>query len=299
MRPVLIALVVAATSAVGAQGPPQPAFEVASVRLNRTGDPLEVPPHLQPGGRVFAVNTALRDMIQMAFGVRENELIGKDPLLDTFFDIEARTAATATVEQATAMLRRLLEDRFALRTHQETRELPVYFLQRANASRLGPRIKPSGPACAELSFPSFGSGGPPPPPPPPPPSTGNPLGPTQVWARCPTMFFPGGISARAIDMHAFSLMLARMVRRPVIDRTGLSGEFDFDLAYTPDSLVTRFPSAAGDPADGAELHAPASSQQGGPSLLAAIREQLGLRLESTRAPVRVLVIDRVQPPTGN
>ena len=101
-----------------------------------------------------------------------------------------------------------------------------------------------------------------------------------------------------MDMGAFSVALERIVRRPVNDRTKLQGVFDFDLLYTPDTLeVPVAPGVAGGLPGGPPPAGPASP--GGASLFDALRDQLGLRLEGGRAPVDVLVVDNVQPPTEN
>lgn len=105
-----------------------------------------------------------------------------------------------------------------------------------------------------------------------------------------------------MDMRAFSVALERIVRRQVNDKTGLQGAFDFDLTYTPDTLDSPVGpgiagGAVGGPVDAPPPGGPAS--QDGPSLFDALRIQLGLRLESGRAPVDVLVVDQVQPPTEN
>ena len=117
------------------------------------------------------------------------------------------------------------------------------------------------------------------------------------------MFFPGGWSLRSMSMPALAIALERIVRRTVIDRTGLPGVFDMDTTYTPEAFEVPFPAAAGrgiagGPADGLAVSAPAG-QQAGTSLFTALRDQLGLRLESDRAPVDVLVVDTVQQPTEN
>jgi uncharacterized protein (TIGR03435 family) len=98
--------------------------------------------------------------------------------------------------------------------------------------------------------------------------------------RCGSMLVGGMVSARAITMEQFIVRLSDFVGRPVIDRTGLSGEFDFDLSYTPESAARG---AIGVPTDG-------------PSIFTALQEQLGLKLDSQRGPVDVFVIDRAQPP---
>ena len=296
-----VAFVMLLAAAVLAQSSNSQKFEVSSVRANKSNAPMQALPTLQPGGRVFAINLPLRELIQAAYGLRDNQLIISSQMADARFDLEARAGASATRDQAITMLRTLLGERFNLKTHPETRELPVYSLVRVNADRLGPQLKAAGPECASLTFPS-GPGLPPPPPPPPPAMAGTPLVSNRMLARCPTMFFPGGMSVRGMDMVAFSFALERFVRRPVYDKTGLQGAFDFDLTYTPDTLdAPVVPGVSGGvvggPAAGPPPTGPAS--QGGPSLLEALRNQLGLRLEGGRAPVDVVVVDSVQQPTEN
>ena len=104
-------------------------------------------------------------------------------------------------------------------------------------------------------------------------------------------------------MPALAVALERIVRRAVVDKTGLAGTFDMDITYTPEAFEVPFPAAAGRGiagglADGPPASAPAG-QQAGTALFTALRDQLGLRLESDRAPVDVLVVDLVQPPTEN
>ena len=106
-----------------------------------------------------------------------------------------------------------------------------------------------------------------------------------------------------MDMVAFSFALERIVRRPVNDKTGLDGAFDFDLTYMPETLDAPVGSGGasgavgGPPAGGLPPGGPFS--QGGSSLFETLRNQLGLRLEGGRAPVDVLVVDNAQPPTEN
>jgi uncharacterized protein (TIGR03435 family) len=179
------------------------------------------------------------------------------------------------------MVRALLAERFALTAHAESRQLPVYLLTRVGGQQ-SRGLTRSGPECAPLTMPS----GIPMPPPPPPSMTGIPLSVTRTPLRCPTIFALGSIghvSARAITMDGFASALVGAVQRPVIDQTGLTGEFDIDLTYG--SALEALP--AGSPVDFS------------PVLFTAIREQLGLKLENARAPVQVLVIERVQRPTEN
>ena len=298
MRLVTIAFLILMAAAVGAQSPAPRTFEVASVKANRSGEPIRLGPTLQPGGRVFGINLPLRELSRVAYGLQENQVIMTSPLSDATFDVEARAGTNATAEQASAMLRTLLVERFALKAHPETRQLPVYTLVRISDDRLGPQIRLSGTECAPLRFPE-GPGAPPPPPPPPPSMAGVPLDPNRHWAGCPTMNFPGGMSARAMDMYAFTVALARMLRRPVIDKTDLSGNFDFDMSFAPPDSLPPAQGVAGGAQGPPEVVDFIRRQSNLPPLQEAIRDQLGLRLESGRAPVDVLVIDGVQAPTEN
>ena len=286
-------------SFAGAQVPSAPAFEVASVKANRSGAPLQILPTVQPGGRVFAINLPLRELIQAAYGLRDNQLVLASPLAEARFDLEARAGDGATPEQAAAMLRALLIERFNLKTHRETRQLPVYRLERINATRLGTQIRPSGPECAPLTVPG-GPAAPPPPPPPPPSLAGSRLGPREDGASCPSMFFPGTWSIRSMNMRAFALALERLVRRAVVEGTGLTGEFDIDLAYAPESFEVPFAgNVVGGTVGGPEGFGPGAPQRTGPSVFTALRDQLGLMLEAGRAPVDVLVVDEVRQPKEN
>jgi uncharacterized protein (TIGR03435 family) len=290
-------LLVLLASLISAQAPSTPTFEIASIKANRSGAPLQILPTLQPGGRVFAINLPLREFIQVAYGLRDNQLILGSPLAEARFDLEARASAGTTPEQAAAMLRALLIDRFGLKTHAETRQLPVYRLERVNATGLGAQIKPAGPECAPLTIPS-GPGAPPPPPPPPPSLAGSRLGPREDGAQCPSMFFPGTWSLRSMSMRGFVLALERLVRRAVVDETGLTGEFDFDLTYTPESFEVPFAgNVIGGTVGGPEGLGP--PQHTGPSVFTALRDQLGLRLEAGRAPVNVVVVDDVRQASEN
>lgn len=257
-------------------------FEVAAIRVNRSGDFIRLGPMLQPGGRVLATNVPLVQIIRAAYALDENQLIGAPDWADTImFDVDARASGEPTPDAAAAMVRELLADRFALKAHTESRQLPVYLLTRVSDQKTTPGLSRSGAECAPI-IPPPGA----PPPPPPPGQAGIPLNVTRTLLRCPTIFFSGAIghvSARAVTMERFASALTRSVRRPVIDRTGLSGEFDINMTYRADL-------------DAGPAPAP---PQNFPDLFTAIREQLGLRLESGRAPVEVLVVDRVERPADN
>jgi uncharacterized protein (TIGR03435 family) len=154
------------------------------------------------------------------------------------------------------MLRKLLADRFKLTFHREQKDFSIYALTIAKG---GSKLRES---------------------------TAPPDEPSQLINRV----FPGRIQlpARNATMAQFVSMMQRAVLdRPVVDRTGLGGKYDFDLEWTPDE--TQF--------DG--QGPPASPDSTAPDLFAALQRQLGLRLEATKGPVEVLVIDKVERPTAN
>lgn len=260
-------------------------FEVASVRAGGTpGTPPLV--SVLPGGRISAPNSTLRELVRSAYGVGDDRIFGgPDWSGSARFAVEAKAEQSdATTSQLQAMLAALLADRFRLRAHREQRELPVFFLTLARSDgRLGPAIRPAAAACAPITPPP---GVPPPPPPPPGGSLRRPLVPVNTGLRCPTMFFPGWTAGRALTMAHLAPRLGSYAGRPVIDRTNLAGEFDFDLAYTPEQPPVL---------NGAVL--PPTSD--GESLFTAVREQLGLALEAGRAPLDVIVIDAAERPSQN
>lgn len=290
---VAVLLTVAFVASAAAQSPQTTvgaaSFDVASVRRYQpipgrgTNDGV----NLMPGGRLLVPGATLRGLIAAAYGVLDIQIVdsGRLPANDRF-TIEATTRPDVTVDDARSMLRRLLADRFQLTAHAEQRELQVYVLTVARDDRrLGEQLRRSGPECG---FPKGPTGVPAPPPPPggsaPDMSRALPLGAAPL--RCASLLFNSTsgahFSLREMTMGRFAERLTGTLGRPVLDRTRLDGAFDIDLTYTPDAA----------PID-------ASGALNAPSLLTALREQLGLRLESTRESVDMLVIDGVASPTEN
>ena len=260
-----------------------PAFDVVSIRENKSGE-LRQTIRRQPGGRIITDNFPLRRLILEAFGLQTQQLIGPDWTNSTRYDVIAQTSGElrvtepGTVGPLNLMMQRMLADRFQLAVHRERRELPIYALMVARGDgRIGPRIRTAAIDCqavmnemmkraqaggAPLAAPQRPDGG---------PACGMTSGVNQLRA--------GGTS-----MIVLARFLAFPAGRLVEDRTGLTGGFDFDLEYTVD------PAPAG-----AGAGAPPQS----PSIFTALEEQLGLKLQADRAPVEVLVIDRVERPTEN
>ena len=275
-------VLIAGRLVLGAQAPPAasaPAFEVASVKPNKSNDARASFGGRQ-GGQVVVVNNTLRNMIRNAYQLQEYQIVGgPDWLNDDRFDITAKAADSATLPlQLLAMVQTLLADRFKLRVHRETREVPVYALVMAREDRrLGPRLQKAAADCEALIA-ALGRGGAPPPSAP--PGERPPCGIRQV---------PGRMMAGGSLLSDVGRNLAPSTGRLVIDRTGLTGRFDLDLEWTPDQMPPP-------PAPGAPPSVLPLPPADGPSLFAAIQEQLGLKLEPTRGPVEVLVIDSAERP---
>jgi uncharacterized protein (TIGR03435 family) len=297
MRVIILIAALAATVTLASQ---EPAFDVVSIKTNVSGDLSRMGPTLQPSGRVFAVNVPLQRLVQAAYGVEENEIVGGPAWLDdALFDVEARAGSGTTPEQARTMMRALLAGRFGLTTHAETRQLPIFELQIATRDgKPAAGLRRSGPQCAPPTFPQ----GVPLPPPPPPSLGGVFIGITRRAFTCPTLVMVGNISARSMSLDAFAEELALRLRRPVVNRTGLSGAYDFELSFAPEHAgpppAGGSAGVLGGPVGDDPTPAPGSLNTG-PSLMTALQEQLGLKLESGRGPVQVLVIDRAERPTEN
>jgi len=212
------------------------------------------------------------------------------------FDIAA-TAPGATVDQVALMLRSLLADRFKMVAHMETRDAPIYAIVVARADRrLGPQITRSSTDCTavlaerQAAARSRGPG------PVPVPSVTPGQRPVCNIRATTRQTSSGGVvlgyTAGSITMARFAeiLSIALQFRRQVVDRTALEGAYDFDLEYARERPATA--AAPGEPAAATPI-------DDGPSIFTALEEQLGLKLESTRAPVEYLVIDSVEKPTDN
>jgi uncharacterized protein (TIGR03435 family) len=280
-----IALIgVVLSGSLAAQAPRS--FDAASIKRNTTSGAGLPPIVLVQSGRLRAPFSTLRDLIQAAYGVEPNQIIGGPGWVDTDrFEVTATLPQGAAIADAPAMLRTLLADRFGLVAREEKRELPVLFLDAPG--KLGPDISVAGTECKAMKSPA---GLPVPPPPPPPPADAGPVTVLNTplgiaGSKCGNIVFNGFFSMRAVPMVSFVTSLSRQSRRTIIDRTKLAGIYDIDLYFLPDAGPMMV--------NGNAVNADA------PSLQTAIREQLGLRLESGRAPVDVVVIDRVSAPTDN
>jgi uncharacterized protein (TIGR03435 family) len=195
-------------------------------------------------GQLMFTNIALKDIVRRAYNVQTYQVSGADWLDTTRFDIVARFPPQSTAEQVQGMMRTLLAERFHMAIHRETKDLPVYALT-ANGPKLK-AIEESGNSTSSNS--------------------------TKTGIH---------LSAKT-TMPGFAGYLSQRLDRPVLDRTGLSGGFEFTLDWSADDSAD---------ANGASL---------GPSIFTAVQEQLGLKLSATKGPVETIVVDRADKlPTEN
>lgn len=268
----------AVTVAVAAQAePPSHTFEVASVKANRSR--VGIRGHSFPGDRFEASNVPVRDLILLAYGdpgrlLPDSMQRGGPSWIDTDrFDVSARVAAGEdhSVGQKQLMSRALLSDRFKLAMHTETVDSPIYLLSLVKDGTPGPQLHRSADDCAVGDAGSI----------PTPRQPGQPL-------RCVFYTAPSGeLFARGQTMNDFAYTPTRTLSRTVRDHTGLAGRFDAEAQFNPEGLPDWAPLPAGAP------------NREAPSLFEALREQFGLKLESGRGPVDVLVIDHIEHPSEN
>jgi uncharacterized protein (TIGR03435 family) len=273
------------------QSPNGPTFEVASIKLIDSTAVGGI--SFQPNGRFTATNVTLRRLILIAFGLPEYQLqLMSLPSwnISTRFQVLAMdgepsppdAAAQRGETRLNKMLQNLLVERFKLAVHHETRELPIYNLVLARTdARPGPKLRPSNGDCdaviaARAAARASGAAEAPPP----------PLKPGER-PTCAQTGVPGHIIGQGETIPNFANLLTLLLERgmrPVIDKTGLTGRFDFDIVYTPEP----------DPARGG---LPPGVDPNGPPIFTALQEQLGLKLESTKAPYDIVVIDHAEMPT--
>ena len=269
LAPIALSIVALGTVIASGQQPSVGlSFEVASVKPNKSGDQASSS-FVRPGGRYTATNVTLRMLMRSAYGVHDDQIVGGPSWTNSDrFDIVAKAEGNQPTsifrDQARLMLRSVLADRFKLVLHNETRELPIYALVVARGDRkLGPQLQPSDAAeCVAVKARS------------PIPSTAAdpPLPCGGGFART------GRLGARGSAVSDLVTSISNAADRLVRDRTELTGNFDWDLQWTPEQFPQTEPSES-------------------VSLFTAIQEQLGLKLESTKGPVDVLVIERVEHPS--
>jgi uncharacterized protein (TIGR03435 family) len=254
-----------------------PAFDVVSIKPNKSDSGM-VRIMGKPDGYA-ASNVSLKMLIQSAYGIREDLISGAPSWADSArFDIDAKVAGSdvdalkkLTPEQRRLILQPLLADRFKLKTHTETKQLPVYELVVAKG---GSKLKEAAPGD------TYANGI---------------KGPDGVGRGGMMRVGRGQLNAQAVPMTSLANMLSQQLHRTVLDKTGLTGKYDIELNWTPDQ--------GSDPMfkgpDSSQQRADAAPDSSGPSIFTALQEQLGLRLQSAKGPVETLVIDHVEMPSEN
>ncbi len=284
-----------------------PAFEVASVKPSASGaGPLGRLPRILPpvGGRFTALNVPLRALVRLAYGVHESQIAGGPGWVATArFDITAKTEdGAATMDAIAPMLKTLLAERFALKMHVEPRDLDAYALVLARADRaFGPRLRASAADCSHAQadgqqrLEALARGGPgalaavmP---------TPGEVVPCSVMPMVDGRGGAGGaasfgLRANGMPLQALVALLTQTSGRIVRDQTGLTGLFDWELTFDPQMMLAMASQAGLTLPPG--LSPPPSDS---PALFTALRDQLGLKLESGRSAVDVLVIDSAAMPT--
>ena len=278
---VAVAVIVTTFATISGQTK-QPRFDVASIK--------PIPPDVQrpgyvaflPGGVVRGAGVSLFLVITRAYNLSWKQLAGDSELLKERFDIDARAdthtlpAAGSTIEQTILrqspalreMLQTLLRERFKLAIHMETRDSPVYALV---VGRNGHKLVPAEKNCSPTSVAEAAT-------------DGSPCG------------FRGGGAARGLrlrnaDVSNLAGALTALLDRSVVDRTGIQGRFDIDLPPWSTGAPPRERAA--------DLVQEPQPDPNDPSIFTVVQERLGLRLESTRAPIDMYVVDHVERPTPN
>ena len=252
MKLVLLVILAAAPPAMrpgyGQQGASdraakRPEFDVVSIKPTKPigGGAIPIGRSGNPGS-VTLLGVTAKQVVARAYSLRGYQISGPAWIDQERYDVAARVGRPASDAEQRLMLQSMLADRFQLTAHMETRVLPAYELV---VGKNGPRLHVATPD-------EIGS---------------------RVFPNAP------GVRARQISMQRLAELLSTKLDRPVVDSTGISGVFDIELTWTPDTA----------PPD-ADL---------GPSVFTAIQEQLGLKLQAHKLPIEVLVIDTISKPTAN
>jgi uncharacterized protein (TIGR03435 family) len=246
------------------------AFEVASIKPSAP-DARATSSAMPPGGRLEIVNMTLKEMITKAYSVQPFQVSGGPGWLDSVhYDISAKAGAQRTREDVMLMLRTLLADRFQLAFRREIRQLPVLALVLARKDgKLGPRLTPSKEGACTPFDPA------------------NPFAVDTMRLCGAFKLGPDGLALVSATIGSLTPQLSRLLGRTVIDKTGLTRNFDISIEWSPDEMLAMQPANLG-PVDNI-----------GPSIFAVFRQDLGLDFKAETGPVEILVIQRAEKPSDN
>ena len=261
------------------------AFEAASVKMNKSGSP-QGDSRVSPSGRFTSTNLSLQVLIRFAYersprsrGLEPFEVTGGPAwIASDRFDVNATAGRPVSLTELRSMLQTLLIERFKLKAHYETRQGPVYRMLVAQRDKLGPQLRRSESDCAAVTTDPLRG------------ITPGELEPCGYFGPSPTILL-GSDKAyqafRGLTMEDLALRLYPYLSRRVIDSTGLAGYFDGEYEFTAEIVMPPPPPGLPNPYDGRVL----------PSIFSVLPQQLGLRLESARGPVEMLIVDYAEPPT--
>ena len=265
-----------------------PKFEVATVKPTKADDGNRMIRFTPDGISIHGV--PLKMLLRESFGVEEDRILGEPSWVKNPYDIEAKVDAddapklkNLKFDQRRAMMLPLIQDRFNLKYHHETREMPIYQLVVAKSGVKMKQSAPDPPANPDDAKPDA----------PPRPDPANPNAPPKLGRHSLMSNGRGHLESTGTTMEMLVHILSSQLGRTVVDKTGLTGDYDYTLQWTPDDVGTPMGSDAG-PGKG-----DISPDAGGPTLLTALEEQLGVKLESTKTAVDVIVIDHIDPPSEN
>jgi uncharacterized protein (TIGR03435 family) len=253
-----------------------PAFDVVSIKPNKS-DTGMIRVMYEPDG-YSATNISLKMLILGAYALKEDQLSGLPSWADSArYDIDAKVAGPDVAElqklkneQRRLLLLSLLADRFKLAVHDETKILPIYELI---VAKNGPKLKEATPVDTVNGVKS----------------------PDGVGRSGMMTMRPGQLTAQAVPVASLVNILSQQLHRTVMDKTGLTGKYNISLQWTQDDGSN--PMFKG--TDGSQQRAEPTPDASGPSIFTAVQEQLGLRLQSSKGPVQVVVIDHVEMPSEN
>ena len=244
-----------------------PEYDVTSVKKNKSNDGMMRVMNTPDG--FSSTNISLKTLIANAYDIRQDLISGGSGWVDsTGFDVEAKVAGTdvetfkkLSPRQRNALLQALLADRFKLKLHHETKVLPMYDMVVAKG---GLKLKPLAPMQ--------------------PPAADATKDRDPASHRGMMTMGPGMLKGQGLTVTALANNLSYVVHSTVVDKTGLTGDYDFDLKWTPED--------AGPPTDD-------GSAESSASIFTAVQEQLGLKLQATKGPTDTLVIDHAELPSEN
>ena len=231
----------------GQEATRSPVFDAASIKPSNPDSVGGSTFSFTSGGGFAATNATLKGLIESAYDVRDFQISGGPGWLDSDrYDLTAKSSpgASGTTNETRQRLQSLLSERFQLRVHRETKDLPEYALV---VGKGGAKLREGEPAN----------------------------GPAGIQREC------GRMTGTGASIANLTVYLSRQLDRPAVDKTDLAGRYDFQFSWTPDS----------GPCAGASSDAP--------SLFTALQEELGLKLESTKGPVEVIVVDGAEKASAN